>query len=51
MKFAHSTTSDWVTVALLTLVVTGFGLFAQYRVDAINAAGSASVTLAQTDNR
>ena len=54
MILAHSTykpASNWVTVLLLTLVVTGFGLFAQYRVDVGNAAGHVPATLTQTANR
>ena len=37
MKLALRTwqpVSNWTTALLLTLVVTGFGLFAQHRVDA-----------------
>ena len=54
MKLAYSTyrpASNWATVMLLTLVVTGFGLFAQHRVDAVHAAGHVPVTLTQTSNR
>lgn len=34
--------SNWMTMLLLTLVVMGFGLFAQYRVDAIHTASSST---------
>ncbi|HKI74840.1 MAG TPA: hypothetical protein VJ998_09360 [Pseudomonadales bacterium] len=34
---AYRPTSNWMTVLLLTLVVTGFGLFAQHRVDVAGA--------------
>ena len=57
MRMAISTyrpASSWMTALLLTLVVTAFGLFAQYRVDSGShgrAAVAGDLVVARADGK